>query len=281
MKFAVSNIAWAPGQRLDAYALLRDFGFSGLEIAPALFFAGEADPTNPSPEAMRSRRNELDRFGLELVSMQSLLYGVSGAALFGAPEAVDKFASGLRRAIELAGRLGIGNLVVGSPRQRVVPPEMTREAILARTREVLLPLGDLTAARGAHLALEPNATAYGTNFMTTVEETLDIIRALDHPAVMLNFDTGALYMTDSFSRLAALAAAAAPSIAHVHVSSANLAPAPATEADGRAILDGMAASGYSRAVSIEMAVVHGDTALAALRAAIIRLRAAAAAGGYL
>ena len=48
MKFAVSNIAWLYAERLDAYAMLRDYGFSGLEIAPSLLFAEENDPFAPS-----------------------------------------------------------------------------------------------------------------------------------------------------------------------------------------------------------------------------------------
>lgn len=280
MKFAASNIAWSPGERLTAYSLLKGYGFTGVEIAPSLLFAEEADPFMPSAESVRSRLSELESFGLQLVSMQSLLFGVDGAELFGAPSAVERLSSGLSRAIELAGRLRIDNLVFGSPKQRIVPPGMSPELVLKRVREVLLPLADLAAARGTHIALEPNAAAYGTNFMTTFPETIDVVRAVNHPAVTLNLDTGALYMTDSFGNVAPFVAEAGQHLSHTHLSSPHLAPAPPTKSNARAVLDALAAIGYERTVSIEMKAVPGD-GLATLAASLGHLHAAAHDGGYL
>jgi sugar phosphate isomerase/epimerase len=280
MKFAVSNIAWSPEQRLDAYALLRGHGFTCVEIAPGLFFAGESDPLAPSAKALRARVSELKRFGLTPVSMQSLLFNVDGAELFGAPIAAERLAFGLTRAIGLAGRLGIGNLVFGSPKQRVIPPGLSPDAVLSRVLELMLPLADLAAAHGTRIALEPNPVAYGTNFMTTFPETIEIVRAIAHPAVTLNFDTGALYMTDSFGQAASFVAEAGLHLSHIHLSSANLAPAPPTEADARVMLDALATNHYEGAVSIEMKAIPED-GLATLAASVGRLHAAASAGGYL
>ena len=53
MKIAVSNIAWPAGLRDEAYAILRDGGVTGLEIAPGLFLAGAVDPFAPTPPSSR------------------------------------------------------------------------------------------------------------------------------------------------------------------------------------------------------------------------------------
>ncbi len=42
MKMAISNIAWDAGEDAGVYALMRKYGYMGLEIAPTRFFA--ADP---------------------------------------------------------------------------------------------------------------------------------------------------------------------------------------------------------------------------------------------
>ena len=42
MKLAISNIAWETGEDEQVYALMRKYGYSGLEIAPTRFF--ERDP---------------------------------------------------------------------------------------------------------------------------------------------------------------------------------------------------------------------------------------------
>lgn len=271
MIFAASNIAWSYADRLSAYDILRDSGLTGLEIAPGLLFEGEADPFEPSVGAVRARIAELDRAGLRLVSMQSLLFGVQGAELFGSPDAVERMAHALRRAVALAARIGIANLVFGSPRQRIVPQGMTQADVLSRVRAVFAPLGDLAAANGTVIAMEPNPREYGTNFMTTFLEALEIVEAVAHPAVTLNFDTGALHMTNEFERVSQYLVEARDHISHVHVSSAFLGPAPAAASEAATLISALVRIGYERAVSIEM---KADTegGLEALAACVGRLR---------
>ena len=252
---AFSNIAWSFANRLEVYDVLKSHGFTGLEIAPGLFFSGEDDPFVPSEGGARERLREIEAAGLTLVSMQSLLFGVEGAELFGPAEAAERLTHGLTRAIELAGRFGIPNLVFGSPRQRVIPPGLAHEEVIARARSVLLPLADLAAARGTVLAMEPNPPEYGTNFMANFPDALAMVKALDHPAITLNFDVGALHMTNAFDAVGAYIAEAGPLISHLHFSAPFLGPAPASPDEAAAILRSLAAIGYGRSVSVEMKAV--------------------------
>ncbi len=276
--FAVSNIAWSYRNRLEAYAILKDHGFGGLEIAPGLLFAEEAIPIAPSTTGVSERLSELERAGLRLVSMQSLLFGVEGAEVFGPPAAVEKLQVGLTRAIVLAGRIGIPNLVFGSPRQRIVPPDMSPADVLERVCAVFLPLGDLAAANGTVLAMEPNPAEYGTNFMTSFPEALEVVKAIDHPAITLNFDLGALHMTGAFGEAGAYMAAAAPYLSHVHLSEPFLGPAPASVEEAASVLKSLSGIGYAHAVSIEMKAAATDE-LGAVAAAAGRLLMAVEADG--
>jgi sugar phosphate isomerase/epimerase len=275
---AVSNIAWSYGNRLDAYAILRDHGFGGLEIAPGLLFAEEATPFTPSSAGVSARLAELEKAGLRLVSMQSLLFGVEGAEVFGPPAAVERLKHGLTQAILLAGRLGIPNLVFGSPRQRVVPPDFDVAEQIERMRAVFRPLGDLAAANGTVLAMEPNPAEYGANFMTNFPDTLEVVKAIAHPAITLNFDLGALHMTNALDKIDAYIAASAPHLSHVHLSAPFLGPAPASVEEAAGVLQSLAGIGYSGAVSIEMKAVVDDE-LGAVATAAARLCSALPAHG--
>ena len=64
------------------------------------------------------------------------------------------------------------------------------------------------------------------------------------------------------------------------MASGDTAPAPPTAADARAVLDALAATGYDRAVSIEMKAV-ADDGMAGLAVSVGHLHAAARDGGYL
>lgn len=278
MILAASNIAWNWDQRLEAYQLLQSAGFTGLEIAPGLFLSPDFGRGELSDSFIAERLSEVSAFGLTLVSMQSLLFGVEGAALFGDRDEVGRFVDGMGRAIRLAGRLDVRNLVFGSPRQRVVPAGMAWHDVRQRMADVFGRLGDLALENGAVIALEPNPAQYGTNFMVSLEDTLAMVDDLSHPGITLNFDTGALHMAGTYDRVAEAVAASCHSISHVHVSRPFLEPAPSSSDEGLDLLRALNTEGYCRAVSIEMKAVSGDE-LGALGDAVHRLARAVLAAG--
>lgn len=267
MKLAMSNIAWRPEEADECLALLQAAGARGLEIAPGLTFPHEADPFNPSPAAASKLFASLDGHDLQLVSMQSLLFGVQSARLFGTPAERDAFEAGLQRAIKLAATLGIPNLVMGSPGNRVIPQGMDRKHAEDIARSVFRRLGDLALTAGTRLALEPNPAAYGTNFLTSLIEAIEFAVYVDHPAVTVNFDIGALHMNGEFDRGPELYRYGRNFISHVHISEPNLAPAPKDPAALAVLASCISDAGYAGWFSIEMRQV-GDSGVAPVKNAL-------------
>jgi sugar phosphate isomerase/epimerase len=271
MKFAVSNIAWAPNQRDIAYGLLADCGIAGLEIAPGLLLAGAGDVFNPTPAELNAACAPVAAAGLVLVSMQSLLFGVDGAALFGDADAQVRFRRGMERAICLAGRLGIGNLVFGSPRQRVIPDTMDASLALDHALTVFSDLGDLARAEGTSIAMEFNPAAYGANFLNNIDQAAAFVDRIAHPAIRLCFDVGAMHMNGDFGVITEAMPTHAPSIGHVHISEPDLAPAPQNGAQAQTVLTALREADYDRWISIEMKMVPEDPSLTTLHDCIQRL----------
>ncbi len=274
MKLAVSNIAWAPADRDAAYAILRGAGITGLEIAPGLFFDGAADVFVPTEVEAEAALGAMRRAGLELVSMQSLLFGVEGAALFEGEAGLDRLRAGMGRAITLAGRVGIPNLVFGSPRQRNMPDGLDREAAGSLAVDVFRRFGDAAAVAGTRISIEPNPAAYGTNFLNRIAEAEAFVRRVDHPAITLIVDVGALHMNGDFDTVEAVAERAVALVSHVHISEPNLDPAPARAGQAARVMTAMTGAGYGGWFSIEMKA-RPEPGLAALEASVARLVAAA------
>lgn len=268
----MSNIAWSAEERLGAYEILAEAGITGLEIAPGLFFHAADDPFVPDEASASEALSEMADAGLSLVSMQSLLFGVTGAALFEGAEARNVFQRGMTRAIALAGRFGIPNLVFGSPVQRRVPAGMAMADALAEAAAVFRRLGDVAAAAGTRITIEANPAAYGTNFLTTLEEAERFVALVDHPAIALILDLGAMHMNGSFASVPTRLPDLAPSFNHVHVSEPDLAPAPADAMALVPVLRALREAGYAKAVSIEMK--RPAQGLAEVRRAVTRLVAA-------
>lgn len=249
----MSNIAWSPDERIAAYSILSNAGFTGLEIAPGLFFHAADDPFVPIDSVASAALDEAADAGLRLVSMQSLLFGVSGAGLFGDTDARTAFEKGMIRAIELAGRFGIPNLVFGSPGQRRVPEGMTMDQAIKEAAEVFQKLGDAALRADTAIAIEANPTAYGTNFLNTLDQAADFVMQVNHPAVVLILDFGVMHINSTFHMLTENIPGIIPYLNHVHVSEPNLAPAPAERSSViTPVLQTLRAQGYNKAISIEM-----------------------------
>lgn len=275
MILAMSNIAWAPEERLAAYDALAAAGFAGLEVAPTLLLHAAADPFDPDPQTLRRALGEIADAGLTPVSMQSLLYGVEGAALFGDGDARARFEHAMRRAITLGGRLGIPNLVFGSPAQRRVPEGMAMEQAFEEGAATFRRLGDHAAAQGTALAIEANPAVYGTNFCTTIEEAERFVATVDHPQVRMILDVGTQIVNGALQGTAALLPRIARRLNHVHVSEPDLAPAPApgrAEALAR-LFEALADEAYRGALSIEMK--RPADGIEGVRAALHRMAEAA------
>ena len=275
MILSVSNIAWAPEERLGAYDLMEEAGLTGLEIAPALFFTGADDPFVPDNGTTNAALSEIKARGLSLVSMQSLLYGVQGASLLGDESERAAFTLGMIRAIDLADRFGIPNLVFGSPMQRRIPDGMAYDNALSQAADAFRHLGDRAAEAGTVIAIESNPAAYGTNFLNTLEEAELFVAQVDHPAIALVLDLGAMHMNGTFGTLVTRASALASRLNHVHISEPHLAPAPANPTALAPVLAALRSAGYGRAVSIEMKRHHRG--LETLRDRVVALSQAAAA----
>lgn len=269
MRLAVSNIAWSPDERIKAYRILQNAGITGLEIAPGLFFHAAPDAFLPSPAIAREALVETEEAGLSLVSMQSLLFGVEGAALFEGPLARRTFETAIARAIELAGRFDIPNCVFGSPAQRRVPDDMPMELALAEAAEVFSRLGERAREAGTKIAIEANPARYGTNFLTTLEEALAFVKLVDHPAIVPILDLGAMHVNGTFATSPKQIPALMPQLHHVHVSEPDLGPAPNALTDLVPVLQRLRAEGYGHWVSIEMKRPEGG--LVEVEAAVARM----------
>lgn len=252
MKKAISNIAWPAEDIVSALSLLRENKFRGLEVAPGLLFPDQDDPFLPSKQAVDRLRSELSLAHVEIISMQSLLFGVNNAFLFGTHEQQSIFLKAMRRAIGLAERLQVPNIVFGSPRNRAYSTNWSRERALDHAAETFHGLGGVCAEAGVVLALEPNPAAYGTNLMTTALETFEMCQRVAHSNVKLNFDLGSLHMNEEFGDSLRLFDLCFDHVSHIHISEPNLAPAPENPDGFFNFADGALKRGYRGWFSIEM-----------------------------
>ncbi len=247
MRLALSNIGFAAQDDEKVYALLREYGFAGLEAAPTRL-VGEK-PYAPENLARAKEKAALlrERFGLCIPSLQSIWYGQTGN-LFCEADA-PRLAAYTDAAAAFAAAVGCPSMVFGCPRQRNIPEGGRSED----ARGFFETVAAAARRRGTAVALEANAAVYGTNFCNTSAEAFAFAKTV--PGLAVNYDLGtALTNGEDFAALRENLAL----VSHVHISEPGLAPIE-QRGQHRELAALLRDGGYARFVSIEMKTADFDT----------------------
>lgn len=262
MRIGISNIAWDPEHDAAIAELLHRHGVDAVDVAPTKYFA---DPATASAQDIDRVREWWATRGFEITGMQSLLFGTQGLNVFGPPDVQAAMLAHLQAVCRIGAGLGATRLVFGSPRNRDRSKLDDREA-LATAVAFFRRLGDIAAQAGVRICLEPNPTRYGANFMVDSTETAKVVRAVDHPAIAMQLDTGAAAL--NHESVADVLAQHADLIGHVHLSEPDLLPLGDADTDHAPIADAVAKALPEHVLTIEMLTPRDESPVSAVERAV-------------
>jgi sugar phosphate isomerase/epimerase len=203
--------------------------------------------------------------GIEITGMQALLFGTTGLNLFANAEIQSDMLAHLDAVCRIGGGLGATRLVFGSPKNRDRSGLSDTQAETVAV-EFFRRLGDNASAHGVRVCLEPNPPCYGANFMTTSAETAAIVSRIDHPAIRMQLDTGAMAINGETPE--AVIASYATLIGHVHASEPNLVTLGDGGCDHHTVGRALNATLPHQIVTIEMLAAKQEPPLQAIERAL-------------
>jgi D-psicose/D-tagatose/L-ribulose 3-epimerase len=252
VRLAISNIAWEIAE--DAYVakLLGKYHIDAIDIAPGKYFPV---PARAKDEEIANVRRWWGDCGIEITGMQALLFGTTGLNVFGVFESQNALLEHLRAVCNIGAVLGATRLVFGSPKNRDRTGMSDAEAFDHATG-FFQRLGDVAHENGVIVCLEPNPTRYGTNFMTTSDETARVVAAVGHRSIRMQFDTGALTINGESPK--DVLECWAGLIGHIHASEPDLLPLGDCDTDHRLISKALQQYLPDHVVSIEMVATKDE-----------------------
>ncbi len=245
MRLAISNIAWLPTENEAALQAMLQEDVRSLEAAPTLLFP---NPLEAGASQVLALRDRLSAQGIRVVAFQALLFNRPELQVFD-PACHKALLDILARLSVLAGLLGAGPLVFGSPKNRLRGAMPFAEA-LDKAAAFFRLAAERAEAQGAVLCIEPNAAAYGCDFVTDTGEALALVEAVDHPGFGLHLDAGVLAMNGEDPEAALRRAV--PRLRHFHASEPFLERIGAGKTDHGRLGKLLHDLGYQGHVSIEM-----------------------------
>lgn len=262
-RFALCNevVRELPFERQCAFAA--SVGYDGLEVAP--FTLG------PEPHLLPARRrDELRRAasdaGVPVLGLHWLLVVPEGLSITSPDAALRaRTLDVVRRLVDLCADLGGGYLVHGSPKQRRLEPGREADG-RAWAAEAFAAAAQEAAAAGLVYCVEPLA-AEEANYVTSVAEAAELVRAIGHPALRTMVDCAAATRGDDGDP-AALLRQWLPTglIAHVHANDTNRRGPGEGQLAFRPILAALRAGLYEGAVAVEPFIYEPDGPACAARA---------------
>lgn len=262
MRLSISNIAWQPEEDQRIATLLEQHQIDAIDIAPGKYFSSPELATKAEIMAVKQWWHER---GISIIGMQSLLFGTTGLNVFGDKASRSGLLTRLQAIFRIAGILGATRLVFGSPRNRdrhsLSDQEATDSAI-----QFFQQAANYAADEGVLLCLEPNPVCYGANFMTNSQETALVVKAVNHPALRMQLDTGAI--TINQEDVAQVLNSYAALIGHVHASEPQLVPLGDNGTDHGKMASALAQSLPKAIVTIEMLATETEPALQSISRAL-------------
>lgn len=264
MKLAISNIAWDRSDEIAVAAILQQAGIGGVEIAPTKVWRS---PLTATEADIGNYRRFWERQGIQVVALQSLLFGRPDLAIFENAQKRQETFDYLAGMIRLGARLGARALVFGSPQNRRVgnlPAAQIAETATGFFRK----LGELALENGTALCIEPNPVAYQCDFVTTIQEGTELVSAVGNAGFGLHLDSGGMALSrESFE---AAIEKSFQWVRHFHISEPYLARIGSGGVDHGACAKALSRLGYQNWVSIEMKVQNAGSCLKHVEQALAR-----------
>ncbi|MFO8006111.1 MAG: sugar phosphate isomerase/epimerase family protein [Candidatus Brocadiia bacterium] len=247
MKFGMCN-EFCEGWELERVcALAADAGYDGVEIAPFTL----ADSVQTIPPGQRSElQDTVAAHGLEVVGLHWLLVKPEGLHL-NSPDADvrRRTLDYLHAEIDFCADIGGRVMILGSPKQRNVPPGQSYQDVWERIVKTARDLGEHAQLRDVCVCIEPLGPEE-TNFIHTAEQARRLVKEVDHPGFRMMLDVKAMAADEEPTPQ--IIRESADLLGHFHANDANRSGPGFGETDFEPIANALYEIGYDGYVSVEV-----------------------------
>lgn len=244
MKLSISNIAWEPSEDKEVFELIKEYRFEGIELAPPKLFK---DLSNVTDKEIEDYLEYMKPYNFKFPAMQSLLFGKPELKIF--DDSRNDTLVYLKKIIDLAQKLDVKVLVFGSPKNRFIG-NMDKNEAYKIAIDFFKELGEYANSKDRCFCIEPNAKEYGCDFITNIDEAIQLIKDVDSKGFRLHIDSAVMAMNNENIRVNL--EKALPYTEHFHISEPFLELITNNKTNHEEFASILKKLNYDKWVSIEM-----------------------------
>lgn len=244
-KFAISNLAFKNHSIGDALGFLKNNGIDGLEIAPSLIWE---DPQNVPKKEITAFKHLVSSNGLQVIALQSLLYGKPELQLFSSFKIQKNFLDHLKKMIDLCVDLGGRSISFGSPNNRS-KGELQLDKAISIASPLFRELAEYAKLVNITVCIEPVSTLYNCDFINNTKECIQLIETVQHSNFKLLLDIGTLISNQE--EFTEIIETYIHYIAHIHINDPQLFPPSNKRREHASIANTLRLKNYSNWLTLE------------------------------
>ncbi|HAM72031.1 MAG TPA: D-tagatose 3-epimerase [Verrucomicrobiales bacterium] len=247
MQFGICNEIFRGWKLGEAMRFARSAGYDAVEIAP---FTLAPRVTDITPAGRKEIREEAARAGIAISGIHWVLAQTEGLHLTH-PDAGIRAATStyFRELVDFCADIGGSSIVIGSPKQRNLLPEVSPAQGMTWAGETLREAVRRGEERGITLCIEPLAPSE-TNFLNTAAEAIAFIQRMPSPRLKIILDVKA--MSSEAKPIPQVIRESGSHFAYFHANDKNLKGPGFGEIDFVPIATALRESGYRGMVSVEV-----------------------------
>jgi sugar phosphate isomerase/epimerase len=247
MKFAICNEIFEGWKIEQVFAYAAKLGYHAVEIAP---FTLANSVTEVSVTERSGLREAAARAGIEIAGIHWVLVKPEGLYINHPDTGVRRrTAAYFCELVEFCADLGGTRMIVGSPKQRNLLPEVSFDQASDWTLETFREAVARAEDRTVTICFEPLGPGE-TNFINTAADALAFVRRLPSPHFQIILDVKA--MCSETKPIPQIIRESWPHFAHFHANDPNLKGPGFGQVDFKPIANALKEVGYRGFVSVEV-----------------------------
>jgi len=247
MNFAICNEIFRDWKIEAVFAYAAKLGYTAVEIAP---FTLANSVTDISAGERSVIRETAARANIQIAGIHWVLVKPEGLYINHPDQAIrERTARYFCDLVDFCADLGGQVMVVGSPKQRNVPPGVSLEQALDWAAGTFREAVAVAERREITICFEPLAPAE-TNFINSAQEAISFVQRVASPRFQIILDVKA--MCSESKPIPRIIADSWPHFAHFHANDRNLKGPGFGDVDFRPIAAALKAVGYQGFVSVEV-----------------------------
>jgi sugar phosphate isomerase/epimerase len=247
VKFAICNEIFQGWKIEDVFAYAAKVGYDAVEIAPFTLANSVVD----IPKAERKRLRDLAvQHGIEIAGIHWVLVKPEGLYINHPDRSIrERTANYFCELADFCADIGGTRMIVGSPKQRDVLPNVSFEQARDWAAETFYDAVARAAAREVTICFEPLGPGE-TNFVNTAAEAIDFVQRLPSLHFKIILDVKA--MSTEAKPIPRIIRESWPHFAHFHANDPNLKGPGFGNVDFQPIARALKEVGYNGFVSVEV-----------------------------